>query len=159
MQANEMIPELPADVRRLVEERRAFYEVTPHYIILEERPVGAAPTIQRIQDGIDVDVYGVNTTQEAWRPAEYELGYRALQQLARTVLPNTTGSSSIEVIPFRSTVILDTKAHFRPLSVLRISIRRRGGLAEAAGDAERLTLKEIEDRLNAWGLRAGASHA
>ena len=157
MQTHETIPGVAADVRRLVEEHRAFYEVIPHYIIVDERPVGAAPTSQRIQDGIDVDVYGVNTARESWTAAEYEVGYRTLRQLALTVLANSEILSNIEVIPFRSTVILDTKAHFRCLSFLRISIRRRGGLTEAAGDAERLTLAEVEKHLNAWGLKAGAS--
>lgn len=159
MQNRETIPELPADVRRLIEEHRVSYEVSPHYIVLEEHPVGAAATIRRIQDGIDVDIYGVNTSQHSWPPPEYGLAYRTLQQLAETILAKNADTCSIELVPFRSTVILDTKAHFQPLSFLRITIRHRGGLADPAGDSERLTLQEIENRLSGWGLKAGGSHA
>ena len=154
MQNRQTIPELSADVRHLVAEHRAFYEVSAHYIVIEDRPVGAAATIRRIQDGFDVDVYGINGSRESWPPPQYELGFRTVQQLADTVLGDRAHVCSIEVIPFRSTVILDPKAHLQPLSFLRIAIRHRS-LTESAGDAERLALKEVEDRLNGWGLKAG----
>src|SRR5437660_9810539 len=45
MQADETIPEIPADVRRLVEEHRAYYEVSPHYIVLRLDTLASMGTV------------------------------------------------------------------------------------------------------------------
>lgn len=34
------------------------HEVSPYYILLDERPLGAPPIERRVQRGFDVDLYG-----------------------------------------------------------------------------------------------------
>ena len=45
----------------LVKEHHAFYEVSPDYVELEERPVGLPAKTRRVQAGFNVDVYGIRT--------------------------------------------------------------------------------------------------
>lgn len=40
---------LDVDVHRVIEDHRAFYEVTPSYVLFEERPPGRSPISRRIQ--------------------------------------------------------------------------------------------------------------
>jgi len=158
MALQEILPELSGKIRQLIEKHRACYEVTPHYVVLEERPVHAAPITRRIQAGFDIDIYGVRTSDESWPSPEYEFACEALKQLAETVLINARDSCSIEVIPYASTVILDTKMHFQRLGMHRITITHSSGL-EAFGAAEQHALKEIEEQLTALGIKAGGMRA
>ena len=90
--------------------------MSPHQIVLEERPAGAASSIRRIQSGFDVDVYGVKKSNESGGSLRYELGYRTLQQMADTIRAGAGDSCSIEAIPYRSTTVLDTKNHIEALA-------------------------------------------
>jgi len=152
MSPHEVLPAISENVRRLVEDHRAYYEVSAHYIVLEQRPAGAAPSARRIQAGFDIDVYGAKPSHEAGPAPEYELGYRLLRELAETIVVNTSKSCAIEAIPFRSTTILDTKNHFVPLAMIRITITQKRGLDQAAGPAEQHALQEMEENLKALGV-------
>jgi hypothetical protein len=82
-----------------------------------------------------------------------------LQKVAETILPHTVDACSIEVMPFRATVILDTRKHFPPEAMLRIRITHGRGLGKAAGEPEERTLKEIESQLHNLGVSQGRGRA
>ncbi len=145
--------EIPDSVRQAISTHRAFYDVSAHLIVLEERRPGAVPNTRRIQAGFDIDVYGAKTSNGSRPSPEYELGYGMLKRVTEAMLANMAGSCSIEVIPFRSTTILDTKNHFEPLDLIRIAITCNRGLDQPAGAAEQEALKAVEEQLNSLGIR------
>jgi hypothetical protein len=71
-----------------------------------------------------------------------------------TVLPHTGDRCSIEVIPFPSTVILDTRRKLQPEAMVRIRITHRRGLGQPAGASEEGALKQIEEQLRGLGIKA-----
>ena len=142
------------NVCQVIQQRHAFYGVSPYYVVREERPNGAPATTRRIQAGFDIDVYGIKASLEPKPSSDYVLAYRALQEMVETVLLHTSDHSSIEVIPFFSTVILDTRRHLQPEDMLRIRITHTRGLDQPAGASEERALKEIEEQLNVLGVKA-----
>ena len=159
MAPNKVLPEISGKIREFIERYRASYEVLPHYVVLENRPPGANPTSRRIQAGFDIDVYGIKTSPESAPPPEYELAFEMLRRAAETVLAITDDSCSMEVISYASTVILDPRMHFQALGMLRITIAHSRGLDQPAGAAEQHALKEMEERLKSFGVRAGGMRA
>src|SRR5579863_8884906 len=98
----------------LIKQYHAFYEVSPYYVELEDRPVGLPATTRRVQAGFNIDVYGIRTEDNESMmppPHDYALGYAELQKLAATVSQHTEGSCSLAVIPFPSTAIIDTRSN------------------------------------------------
>jgi hypothetical protein len=80
-----------------------------------------------------------------------------LQQAAQAILPNPSDSCAIQIIPFETTLILDTRDHLQPQALLRIRITHCRGLDQPAGPAEARTLKDVEEKLQALGVQAGGS--
>ena len=66
---------------------------------------------------------------------------------------------SIEVIPFGSTIVLDTRDHLQPMPMLRIRITHNRGVHEPAGTAEQEALKAVEAQLSNLGIIEGRSRA
>src|SRR5271165_6256442 len=96
---------LSDNIRSLIEEHHAFYEVLPYYATVENEPPSHPAGIQRIQAGFNVDIYGVRTVDDEPVPPpaeEYELGWTALLKIAGTVSEYMADSCSLEVIPFPS---------------------------------------------------------
>ena len=141
------------NIREVIQQRHTFYGVSPYYVVREERPNGALATTRRIQAGFDIDVYGIKASLEPEPSPDYVLAYRALQRMVETVLLHTSDHSSIEVIPFPSTVILDTRRHLQPEDMLRIRITHTRGLDQPAGVSEESALKEIQEQLQALGVK------
>jgi len=141
------------NVREVIEQHHAFYEVLPYYIELEQRPQGALATTRRIQAGFDVDVYGIKSSLEPEAAHDYELVYATLRSVVQTILPHITDFCSIEVIPFGSSVILDTRRHLRPEGMLRIRITHGRGLDQPAAALEERALKEVEEQLQILGVK------
>ena len=120
----------------LIKEYHAFYEVSPYYVLLDERPVGLPATTRTVQAGFNVDVYGVRTedTEPAMPPPqEYALGYAELQKLAQKVSQHASDSCSLEVIPFSSTAIIDSRARGQVEAMIRVQISHGRGLNQPAG--------------------------
>jgi hypothetical protein len=139
----------------LVKQYHAFYEVSPYYEELDERPVGRPATTRSVQAGFNVDVYGVRPEDNEPAmppPHEYALGYAELQKLAKRVSQHTTDSCSLEVIPFPSTAIIDARSHGQVEAMLRIRISHFRGLDQPAGPAEQRALEEVEKELKAVGI-------
>lgn len=143
------------DIRSLVKEHRAFYDVSRYYVLLDERPVGLPASTRTIHSGFDVDIYGVRTEDNQLvmpPPGEYALGYAELQNIAEKVSRHAGSSSSLEVIPFSDTVVIDSRNHGKVEAMLRIRISHCRGLDQPAGPAEERALKEVEDELATLGI-------
>lgn len=146
---------MPAEVRKILASHRCYYEVSPYYIIDEERPVGRAVSARRIQAGFDIDIYGVKTSPEPDPPAEYWLVYNKLQEIAEVVRHESSEDCSVEVISFGSTIILDTRDHFQPTALLRIRVTHFRDMHEPADAAVQQASKAVEAQLGSLGIAAG----
>ena len=143
------------DFRSLAQEHHAFYEVSPYYVLLDERPLGLPATTRSVQAGFHVDVYGIRTedTEPAMPPPqEYALGCAELQNLAERVSQHASDSCSLEVIPFFSTAIIDSRNHGQVEAMIRIQISHERGLNIPAGSPEHRALEEVERELKSLGI-------
>jgi hypothetical protein len=143
------------NVSSLVKEHRAFYEVSPYYVLLDERPVGLPATTRTVQAGFNVDVYGVRTEDSEPAmppPQEYGLAYAELQKLAVRVSQHASDSCSLEVIPFFSTAIIDSRNHGQVEAMIRIQISHGRGLNQPAALPEHRALEEVERELKSLGI-------
>ncbi len=146
---------MPHNIRSLVKEHHAFYEVSPYYVVLEEKHRGLPPTSRRVQAGVDVDVYGERIEDNGpWTPPpdKYGLGYVELRTLTEKISAHATDSCSLEVIPSPSTVVVDFRSHGNIEAMLRIRISHGRGLDQPAGLAEQSALEELEAELKSMGV-------
>jgi hypothetical protein len=134
-------------INELIKQHDAFYQVLPYYILQQERTRG---TTKRTQAGFDIDVYGIKPSQEQHPGRDYMLGYVVLEKLVERLLPHIGESCSVEVIPFPSTVVFDSKRQFQEEGMLRIRIMHKG--LQPASEPEERALKEIKERLQDLGL-------
>jgi len=138
----------------LVKRYRAFYEVLPYYVVIEEGHGSPKMTRRTIKAGFDVDVHGISDKEEMKLPppAEYAYGYAGLKEIADAV-SHHAGESSIEVIPFPSTIFLEPREHFPPEAVIRIRISHCRGIDQPAGPPEQNALEAVENELKSLGIR------
>jgi hypothetical protein len=146
------------NIRQVIEKHRAYYEVVPYYVLLEEGHGTPAVKTRRIQAGFDVNVFGMKTSDDPGLPGlspSYALACASLLELTKTIQSHTTDACSIEVIPFGSTAVLDTKSHLQPQAMLRIRITHHRGLDQPAGKPEQHVLEEVEKELCRLGVGSG----
>ena len=143
-----------ANIHELIQQHRAFYEVVPYYAVLQERTGRTVTSAQRVQAGFDIDVYGVKASREQEPERNYVLFHAALVRLVETILSHTGNSCSVEVIPFGSTVVFDTKRHFQEEGMVRIRITPKG-FGQPPGEPEEQVLQQIKAHLNDLGLSQG----
>jgi hypothetical protein len=148
---------MPDMIRELIKEHHAHYEVWPYYVLSDEGPGASAGSAHRTQAGFDIDIYGARTDNALPDSPKYELGHAELQKIAREISHHGDESCSVEVIPFPTTIFLDTKTDLRSQAMLRIRICHWRGLDQPAGPLEERIVKEIEKELQARGIRFGAS--
>ena len=145
-----------ADIGQVLESHHCYYEVSPYYIVTEDRPAGRAASVKRVHAGFDVDIYGIARSCQPDPAGEYSLAYNKLKEVVDVVLhENNDHPCSIEVIPFGSTLVLDTRNRLQPMALLRIRITHGRGLNEPAGAAEQSALKAIEAQLERLGIASG----
>lgn len=143
-------------VREIIQRRQAFYEVSPHYIVVEDGPAGSA---RRIHAGFDVAIYGVESLTEPVRSSDYGSGYAALRELAGKLMGQCTDSCSIEVVPFNCSLILDTRQNLQPLGMMRLRITHARGIDQPSGAAEEKALKAVLAELQDLGISFGNRRA
>ena len=146
---------MPDDIRSLIEKHHAFYEVSPYYVVLEERRLGRPATTSRIQAGFDIDIFGERTKDDtSWTPPpeKYELAYAALQRMVETVSQHATGSCSLTLIPSPSKVVLDFRDHGKMEATFRLRISHGRGLGQPAGLPEQRALEEVAQELKSMGF-------
>ncbi len=142
------------NLRSLIKEHHAFYEVLPCYLVLEERHVSSSVVTRRVQAGFDVELYGVNIRDEFVVPGpdpHYALAYAQLQKIVEKVSHRVDHSCSLKVIPFHSTFVLDSRNQTVE-AMIRIRISHRRGIDQPAGLAEQHALEEIENQLHGLGI-------
>jgi len=143
------------NLRSLIQERHAFYEVSPYYVFLEQNHgSSAAKAARRIQAGFDIDIYGVNSKDDPEVPAgssDYTLGYIELKKIAANVSRHAAGPCFIEVIPFPDRAVLDSRTRAKG-AMLRIRISTARGLDQPAGAPEQHALQEFETEVQGLGL-------
>ena len=141
------------NLQLLITKYRAFYEVSPYHVVVEQGHGSPTATRQIIQAGFDVDVHGVSNKSELELPppAEYAFGYAELKKIADTVSHHLS-ECSIEVIPFPATVFSDARRHFQSEAALRIRISHYGGVDQHAGLPEQHALEEVEKQLQSVGI-------
>jgi hypothetical protein len=142
----EVSSKVSENIHELIEQTHARYEVLPYYLVQEE----LHGTTKRIQVGFDIDVYGIKPSYEQHPGRDYVLGYLALEKLVETILPEIGGTCSMEVIPFPSTVVLDTKAQFQEQGMLRIRVTHKG--LQPTGEEQECALQKTKQRLHDLGL-------
>jgi hypothetical protein len=139
--------------QQLLTKYHAFYEVSPHYIVIEEGH--GSPNVSRhtVQAGFDVDVHGLSNKSEPELPPpdEYALGFSEIRKIAEAVSHHVS-ACSIEAIPFPSTVFSDARRHFQSEALLRIRISHCGGVERRAGAPEQQALEEVEKQLQDLGV-------
>jgi hypothetical protein len=143
------------DVRSLVKEHHAFYEVLPYYVVQEEKHGDQWPSTHRIQAGFDIDIYGVNAKNTLVPPGadpDYSLGYAELKQIVDKVAQNATDFCSLEVMELPSTVVVDVRDRNQAEAMLRIRISHGRGLDQPAGPPEQHALEEVVKQLNSIGV-------
>ena len=146
-------------VREIIESHKCFCEVSPYHVVSEDRPVGGAINVRRVHAGFDLDIYGVKLSRQPDPPAEYWLVYTKLKEIVDAVGLENKHACSIEVIPFGSAIVLDTRDHLQPMAMLRIRITHYRGVHEPAGAAEQEALKVVETQFSNIGITAGRSRA
>lgn len=148
--------EMPDDIRSLIKEHHAFYEVLPYYVVLEDGPIARPATTRRLQAGFDIDIYAerIKNDGPSWTPPpeKYGLGYAELQRIAENVSQHATDFCSIEVIPSPSTVVVDTRDHWKMEATFRLRLSHGRGLDQPAGLPEQRALEEVEKELKSVGF-------
>jgi hypothetical protein len=150
---------MSGDVRQVIESHHCYFEVSPYSIVTEDRPVGGAVSVRRVQAGFDFDIFGVKMSSQPDPAAEYWLVYTRLKEVVDAVRHENNQACFIEVIPFGSTIVLDTRNHLQPMVMLRIRVTHNGDIHEPAGAAEQQAVKAVEAQLSTLGMPAGRSRA
>jgi hypothetical protein len=143
------------NLRNLVTEHHAFYEVLPYYVLFDDKHESLSASPRMIQAGFDVDVYGANIRNELAPPGrdpDYALGYAELQKMAERVSNFISDACALEVIAFPSTVVFDARKHGMAEAMLRIRISHFRGPDQPYGLPEQRALAEVEKELRALGL-------
>jgi hypothetical protein len=143
--------EMSPSVRVLLEEHRAFYEVSPHYVVVDQ----PHESTERVQDGFDVFIYGVKTEHDepfTPPPQIYAQGYEWLRRIAEQVKEDTSHSCVVDVLPLPAHVVLNPRDDAKITAVLVIRIAR-WGVNGAAGPHETRALAAVEKALHAGGVK------
>jgi hypothetical protein len=142
------------NITSVFKEHHAFYEVSPYYLVIEERHGSSPPKSRRVQAGFDVDVYGVNIKADLEFPEavpDYVLGHTMLERIAGEISHHTSGSCFLEVVSFPSRIVFDSRNQAVE-GMLRIRISHRRGLDQPAGEPEQHALAQFEKQLRGKGL-------
>jgi hypothetical protein len=139
-------------IRSLIDQHDVFYEVVPHYVILDVAD-GSARRLEKVQPGFDVYVYGVNQDSRLTMPPPhtYARVYAELRRLAKEVWTQTAHSCLIDVMPFPSTIVVNARDFAKVAAVLHLRISH-WGVGQPAGPAEARALEAITRELEALGI-------
>jgi hypothetical protein len=140
--------------RQIFMRHRARYEVSPYFVVLDDRTFGVPPSHRRIHAGFDVDLYG-NGSGSALSigNGEPRATLDELCAACRKVVAPATEYCRIEIIPYEATLILNVKSHFEPEALLRIRITHSRGLDQPAGASEERGLADVGNSLESLGVK------
>jgi hypothetical protein len=133
------------DLPGILEQHQVRYEVRAYYVVSEPG------TSHRIQAGFDVYLYGILNKmvlplygdEEGRKVVDY------FQTAAQRIQSKWAKEhTTIEVVPYEDSLILDTHQHFQPEAVLQIRISHDRGLGQPAGPSEDQALDEFREVLH-----------
>lgn len=138
------------DLPGILERHQVRYEVRAYYVVSEPG------TSHRIQAGFDVFLYGILNRmvlplygdEEGRKVVDYF--QTAVQQIQSKCAKEHT---TIEVMPYEDSLILDTHQHFQPEAVLQIRISHDRGLGQPAGPSEDQALDELREVLHELNVK------
>jgi hypothetical protein len=148
---------MSGNVHEIIESHHCFWKVSPFYNVSEDRPEEVAANVRGVHAGFDLDIYGVKMSSQPDPPADSWLVYTKLKEVIDVVRHENIHACSITVIPFGSTIVLDTNNYLQPMAMLRIRIAHTSGIHGPAGAAEQDVLKAVEAQLSKLGIAAGQS--
>ena len=142
------------DLQELLAGHHVWYEVRPHNIVVDQRPPGAPPIQRMLQAGFDVDLYAVLTNEQFGLDRNQKArDVRAyFESAAREIQMQVGQECTIEILPYRDMVILDTYDHFQPEAMLQIQIGHCRGQDQPAGPNEEQALNLLKVRLHDLGI-------
>ena len=142
------------DIQEILAGHRVWYEFRPHYVVVDQRPPGASPVERMLPTGFDVDLYAELQTEQFQRdhdPKSQEV--RAyFESLAKEIQTQVGQQCTVEILPYRDIVILDTQDHFHPEAMLQIQIGHCRGIDQPSGSPEEQALHLLQDRLHDLGI-------
>lgn len=137
--------------RELFSRHHARYEVSPYFVVLDDRTFGVPETHRKIHAGFDVDVYGNGfASNSALDPHAALHDLRAASQVA---VAQASESAAIEIIPGDGALILNVKSHLDPEALVRIRVTHTRGLGQPAGEAEEKAMAEVLKSLESLGVK------
>lgn len=142
--------------RELFTRHQARYEVSPYFVLLDQRTFGLPPSHRRIHAGYDIDLYGNGFelgSALSFANGEPRKTWNELCAACRVVVARAAEYSTIEIIPYDATLALNVKSHLEPEARVRIRITHTGGLARPAGADEDKARAEVEKGLDSLGVK------
>lgn len=107
-----------------------------------------------LQAGFDVDLYGELQTEQFGldhdKKAHEVRSYFEL--VAKEIQTQVGQQCTVEIMPYRDMVILNTHDHFQPEAMLQIQICHCRGVDQPSGPPEEQALHLLEDRLHDVGV-------
>ena len=146
----------PIHARDLFTRHSARYEVSPYIVVLDDRPEDAPPSQRRTVAGFDVDVYASRTDHASavsFQDGELRKTLDDICAACRETIAEAGEGSTIEIITFDSSLVLNVQSHLEPEALVRIRISHPGGLEQHAGADEEKARADIEQRLHALGVK------
>jgi hypothetical protein len=146
--------------RELFLRHHAHYEVSPYFVVLDERPPGIRPSHRRIQAGYDVALYGNgfgHGSAHSFENGEPEKTLEELQTACHIAVAQAAEHSGIEIIADEESVMLDVKSHLEPEAMVCIRITHTRGLDQAAGESESKVLAGVVKSLESLGVKRSLS--
>jgi hypothetical protein len=145
----------PDQARDIFIRHHARYEVSPYFVLLDRRTLGA-PSHLRVHAGYDVELYGNSFDHGAALSLENSELREALNELeaaCREATAHAADYSSIEIIPWNATLVLNVKSHLEPEALVTIRITHSRGLDQPAGSTEERALADVVGSLHSRGVR------
>jgi hypothetical protein len=138
------------DLHEFLAGHRVWYEFRPHYVVVDQRPPGGPPVRRMLQAGFDVDLYaefqieqfGLDHDQKAHEVRSY------FESVAKEIETQVGQQCTVEIMPYRDMVILDTHDHFQPEAMLQIQIGHCRGMDQPSGAPEEQALHLLQDKLH-----------
>ncbi len=142
------------DLQEFLVGHRVWYEFRPHYVVLDQRPPCGPPVQRMLAAGFDVDLYaelqteqfGLDHDQQAHAVRSY------LESAAKEIQTQVGQQCTVEIMPYRDMVILDTHDHFQPEAMLQIQIGHCRGMDQPSGPPEEQALHILQNKLHDLGV-------
>ena len=146
----------PGHTREIFIRHHARYEVSPYFVLLDRRTLGAPPSQRRIHAGYDVELYGNGFDDGgalSFENSELRETLNELEAACREAVAHAADYSRIEIIPWDATLVLNVKSHLEPEALVTIRITHSRGLDQPAGSTEERALADVVGSLYSRGVK------